>query len=358
MGSARSSRSRPPSGPSTRRRRPRTSCARLRDAPTGRRPLDPVEIPGPWQHRHVAANGARFHVAEAGPAHGPLVLLLHGFPEFWWAWRAPAAGAGRGRLPRGRDGPARLRRLRQDPHGYDPVTLAQDVAGVVKAIGARERGAGRPRLGRVRRLGGRRAAPAGGLGAVAAVSAPHPLAMLSAPAARAGPGRAAARAGDAGALVPERRLADPGSGFLARPPARPGAAPAAFPDDDAVATYQAAIEPVAGPALRTGVPPLAVPVAAARRRPPVRAGDAAAAASAGAAASPGPTTRRCRRARAPVRAPRRGRVHRPHACRASGTSRTRRTRTAFTALLLPGWLATAVTGRSGAAAGADRTACG
>ena len=29
--------------------------------------VEDVEIPGPWQHRYVAANGARFHVAEAGP---------------------------------------------------------------------------------------------------------------------------------------------------------------------------------------------------------------------------------------------------------------------------------------------------
>ena len=35
----------------------------------------------------------RLHVAEAGE--GPLVLLLHGFPEFWWTWRAqlPALAA-------------------------------------------------------------------------------------------------------------------------------------------------------------------------------------------------------------------------------------------------------------------------
>ena len=45
-----------------------------------------ILVEGPWRHRFVAANGARFHVAEAGS--GPLVLLLHGFPEFWWAWRA------------------------------------------------------------------------------------------------------------------------------------------------------------------------------------------------------------------------------------------------------------------------------
>ena len=28
-------------------------------------------------------SGIRLHVASAGPADGPLVLLLHGFPEFW-----------------------------------------------------------------------------------------------------------------------------------------------------------------------------------------------------------------------------------------------------------------------------------
>ena len=38
-----------------------------------------ILVPGPWRHRFVAANGARFHVAEAGS--GPLVLLLHGFPD-------------------------------------------------------------------------------------------------------------------------------------------------------------------------------------------------------------------------------------------------------------------------------------
>ncbi|MDQ4146847.1 MAG: alpha/beta hydrolase [Pseudomonadota bacterium] len=35
--------------------------------------------------RHV--NGVDLHVVEAGPKHGPLVILLHGFPDFWWGWR-------------------------------------------------------------------------------------------------------------------------------------------------------------------------------------------------------------------------------------------------------------------------------
>ena len=36
-------------------------------------------------HRIVEANGIRIHVAEVGE--GPLVLLVHGFPESWYSWR-------------------------------------------------------------------------------------------------------------------------------------------------------------------------------------------------------------------------------------------------------------------------------
>ncbi|WP_420127077.1 alpha/beta fold hydrolase [Longimicrobium sp.] len=37
------------------------------------------------KHRTVEANGIRMHVAEQGE--GPAVLLCHGFPETWYAWR-------------------------------------------------------------------------------------------------------------------------------------------------------------------------------------------------------------------------------------------------------------------------------
>ena len=45
--------------------------------------------------RRVATNGIELNIAEAGE--GPLVLLLHGFPESWYSWRhqfAPIAAAG------------------------------------------------------------------------------------------------------------------------------------------------------------------------------------------------------------------------------------------------------------------------
>lgn len=35
----------------------------------------------------VAVNGVTLHCAEAGRDDGPLLLLLHGFPEFWFVWR-------------------------------------------------------------------------------------------------------------------------------------------------------------------------------------------------------------------------------------------------------------------------------
>ncbi|GAA5210779.1 hypothetical protein GCM10023323_39780 [Streptomyces thinghirensis] len=36
-------------------------------------------------HRTVEVNGIRLHIAEQGE--GPLVVLLHGFPETWYSWR-------------------------------------------------------------------------------------------------------------------------------------------------------------------------------------------------------------------------------------------------------------------------------
>ncbi len=92
--------------------------------------------PGPWEHRMVAANGARFHVAEMGE--GPMVVLLHGFPQFWWAWRVvlPAlAEAGYRAVAMDLRG---YGASDKPPRGYDPFTLTGDVAGVVRSLGAQQ----------------------------------------------------------------------------------------------------------------------------------------------------------------------------------------------------------------------------
>jgi pimeloyl-ACP methyl ester carboxylesterase len=84
----------------------------------------------------VSANGVRLHVAEAGD--GPLVLLLHGFPEFWWTWRAQlpalAAAGFRAVAPDLRGYGA----SDKPPRGYDLPTAAADVAALVRALGERD----------------------------------------------------------------------------------------------------------------------------------------------------------------------------------------------------------------------------
>jgi pimeloyl-ACP methyl ester carboxylesterase len=94
-----------------------------------------VLVDGPWTHRFVGANGSRFHVVEAGT--GPLVLFLHGFPEFWWAWHEI--------LPAVAD--AGFRAVAVDlrgygasdkpPRGYDGYTMAADVTGLIRGLGER-----------------------------------------------------------------------------------------------------------------------------------------------------------------------------------------------------------------------------
>jgi len=39
------------------------------------------------EHDYLLASGAHLHVVRSGPAAGPPVILLHGFPEFWYGWR-------------------------------------------------------------------------------------------------------------------------------------------------------------------------------------------------------------------------------------------------------------------------------
>lgn len=39
------------------------------------------------EHHEAVVNGIRMHYVTAGPADGDLVVLLHGFPEFWYSWR-------------------------------------------------------------------------------------------------------------------------------------------------------------------------------------------------------------------------------------------------------------------------------
>jgi pimeloyl-ACP methyl ester carboxylesterase len=94
-----------------------------------------VLLDGPWTHRFVHANGSRFHVVEAGT--GPLVLFLHGFPEFWYAWHkqlVEVAGAGFRAVAIDLRG---YGASDKPPRGYDGYTMAGDIAGLIRALGER-----------------------------------------------------------------------------------------------------------------------------------------------------------------------------------------------------------------------------
>ena len=140
----------------------------------------------------MAANGQRFHVAECGDPGNPLVLLLHGFPEFWWSWRhqlVALADAGYHAVAADLRGYAASDK---PPEGYDGPTLTADVTGLIRALG------GAPAVIVGHDWGGALAWCAAALApeavrGIVAVSVPHPLRFRAALAAgRSGQARRSA----------------------------------------------------------------------------------------------------------------------------------------------------------------------
>jgi pimeloyl-ACP methyl ester carboxylesterase len=91
-----------------------------------------------WAHREGRVNGIRLHWVEQGE--GPLVVLLHGFPEFWYAWRhqipALAAAGFRAVAP-----DLRGYNLSEKPAGvraYRIEALLGDLAGLVATLGGEQ----------------------------------------------------------------------------------------------------------------------------------------------------------------------------------------------------------------------------
>ena len=97
-----------------------------------------VLVEGPWRHRDVTASGLRFHVAETGTPGSPLVLLLHGFPEFWWSWRHQLVALGDAGFHVVAPDLRGYGDTDKPPRGYDAFTLAGDVAALVRALGAHD----------------------------------------------------------------------------------------------------------------------------------------------------------------------------------------------------------------------------
>jgi hypothetical protein len=57
----------------------------------------PARFDEQFAHHYAAVNGIRLHYVTGGPANGPMVVLLHGWPQTWYTWRnvmPPLAKAG------------------------------------------------------------------------------------------------------------------------------------------------------------------------------------------------------------------------------------------------------------------------
>jgi epoxide hydrolase 4 len=94
-----------------------------------------ITEPALGKHSRATLNGIRIHYVEDGQ--GPAVVLLHGFPEFWYSWRhqIPALAA------------AGCRVVAPDLRGYNesdkppgvdnyrPEVLVKDVAALIRHIG-------------------------------------------------------------------------------------------------------------------------------------------------------------------------------------------------------------------------------
>jgi pimeloyl-ACP methyl ester carboxylesterase len=89
---------------------------------------------GPWTHHYADVNGVRLHYADMG--HGPLLVLLHGFPECWYTWHNV--------MPRLA---ARFRVIAPDMRGYNwsdkprgvaayrTAEVARDIAALIEHLG-------------------------------------------------------------------------------------------------------------------------------------------------------------------------------------------------------------------------------
>src|SRR5438067_2401953 len=85
-----------------------------------------------WEHRWILTNGIHMHYVIQGQ--GPLILLLHGFPEFWYAWRQQIpflSDLGYTVIAPDLRG---YNDTDKPPTGYDVANLVRDIAGLIQEL--------------------------------------------------------------------------------------------------------------------------------------------------------------------------------------------------------------------------------
>jgi len=89
------------------------------------------------EHSIIETNGIKLHVVQAGPQSGIPVVLLHGFPEFWYGWRKqiPALVEAGCRVIVPDQRGYNLSDKPKDIKSYGVFTLADDIIGLIDALG-------------------------------------------------------------------------------------------------------------------------------------------------------------------------------------------------------------------------------
>lgn len=88
------------------------------------------------RHGFADSGGVRIHYAEMGRRSGPLIVMIHGFPDFWYSWRDQMAALSRRYHVVAID--QRGYNLSDQPRNvedYDVAFLASDVAAVIRTVG-------------------------------------------------------------------------------------------------------------------------------------------------------------------------------------------------------------------------------
>ncbi len=90
-----------------------------------------------FEHHNISTNGINLHVVQAGPKESEPVLMLHGFPEFWYGWHAQiqylATQGFRVWAPDQRG--YNLSDKPKDIEAYRMYNLVADVVGLIDAMG-------------------------------------------------------------------------------------------------------------------------------------------------------------------------------------------------------------------------------
>ncbi|MCC8979418.1 alpha/beta hydrolase [Bradyrhizobium sp. 10BB] len=104
-------------------------------APSGPPAGLPTDFDTQFTHRYAEANGVRLHYVVGGPVDGPVIVLLHGWPQTWYTWRnvmPKLASAGYRVVAVDYRGAGQSEKTAS---GYDKAAMAADIRALVQSLG-------------------------------------------------------------------------------------------------------------------------------------------------------------------------------------------------------------------------------